>query len=160
MEGRARKVGWRSPKLALARQAEHRLNAHRQFFRQYDKYLDRNSETNWLADARVAKVIRDNLYHHNGTKYELLAYCVMPSHVHLLLQPFHQVSVGYAASVPFFVGYAASVPENQGPPAELISDEQPDSTSPLTAIMHSLKSFTANKANEALWPPSSRKRAR
>jgi REP element-mobilizing transposase RayT len=126
--------------LPLHAQAEHRLNAHRQFFRQYDNHLDRNCETNCLADSRVAKVVRDNLYHHNGTKYELLAYCVMPNHVHLLLQPFQQASVGYAASVP----------ENEGRPVELISDEQPDSTSPLTAIMHSLKSFTANKANELL----------
>ena len=98
-----------------------------------------------LAGRRAcAKVIRDNLYHHNGTKYELLAYCVMPSHVHLLLQPFHQASVGTPPAVPFFVRALPSPTKvgrrNKSPP------KNPPNHS-LTAIMHSLKSFTANKAN-------------
>lgn len=68
-----------------AQQLRHKL--HKQFFAAYDDYLDTQSARRWLADPRIATVIRDNLYHHNGVKYELLAWCVMPNHVHVLLQP-------------------------------------------------------------------------
>jgi REP element-mobilizing transposase RayT len=127
--------------LPITVQAERRLDAHRQFFKQYDGFLDRRSETKWLADARVATAVRENLYHHHGSKYELLAYCVMPNHVHVLMQPFHK-----DASEPQ-VGHAASLPADS---EAIISDEYLDSKGPLAAIMHSLKSYTANKANEAL----------
>jgi putative transposase len=126
--------------LPVKLQAERRLNAHRQFFRHYDQFLDKRCETKWLVDARVASAVRENLYHHKASQYELLAYCVMPSHVHVLLQPFHLV--GQAASLPVNLNVTEEL--------ELMSDEGPDSTSPLATIMHSLKSYTANKANEAL----------
>ncbi len=125
-------------------QAERRLNAHRQFFKQYDEFLDKRCQTRWLADARVATAIRENLYHHNESKYELLAYCVMPNHVHVLLQPFH------GESKEAHVGHPAGLQEGVSLSETIISDERIDSKSPLAAIMHSLKSYTANKANEAL----------
>jgi putative transposase len=129
--------------LPVQLQAERRLNAHRQFFRQYDEYLDKHCETKWLAEARAATAIRENLYHHNGSKYELLAYCVMPNHVHVLLQPFQNES-----SDPL-EAQTARLPALK-PSEDIISDERPESTSPLFAIMHSLKSYTANKVNEVL----------
>jgi REP element-mobilizing transposase RayT len=121
--------------LPVPEQAEHRLQAHREFFRHYDDYLDRHCGVRWLADERVAAAIRENLYHRNGSKYQLLSYCIMPTHVHVLLQP-------------FIVGQAASLPHEKT--ASIVSDEQPDGASPLAAIMHSLKSYTANRANELL----------
>src|SRR5262245_47664922 len=78
-------------------------------------------------------MIRRNLYHHNGTKYHLLAYCVMPNHVHVVLIP---IDVGEAQQA---VG-----------PTEDSCGEQPDTKSPLASIMHSLKSYTANQANALL----------
>src|SRR5207248_3501219 len=73
-----------------------------------------------------------NLYHHNGSKYDLLAYCVMPNHVHVLLQP-HDVLMEPAP------GARTEEP-----------DERPDSQSPLAVVMHSLKSYTAHQSNEIL----------
>lgn len=93
----------------------------------------------WLADESVAAVVRENLYHHHGEKYELLAYCIMPNHVHVLLQPFGWV---LAAEQP------GSMPNGDG--IHFFSDEVSDSRSPLSSIMHSLKSYTANRANEIL----------
>jgi putative DNA methylase len=131
---------WRGERAQSMRQAaslpyearsELRYKIERRFFKRYDNYLDRRCEQSLLTDARVGKVIRENLYHHHGSKYELLAYCVMPNHVHLLLQPFQTAGAEQTLTEP-------------------LSDERPDSSSPLAAIMHSLKSFTANKANEAL----------
>jgi putative transposase len=139
---------WRNERATSIRQAgslpydarsELRYKVERLFFKRYDEYLDRNCDRKWLADTHIAKIIRENLYHHNESKYQLLAYCVMPNHVHLLLQPFEKALAGSS------LGQAASLP-----PSEPISDECADSTSPLAGIMHSLKSYTANKANEAL----------
>jgi putative transposase len=132
---------------------EHRSAIERQFFKRYDEFLDRRCAMKWLADARVASIVRENLYHHNGAKYQLMAYCVMPNHVHVLFQPFQtesaDVAVGQADSLPLETSLP-KVAENTLARSELVSDEQPDSASPLAAIMHSLKSFTGNKANEVL----------
>ncbi|MEX0868027.1 MAG: hypothetical protein WD030_11770, partial [Pirellulales bacterium] len=67
---------------------EYRSRIHKQFFQEYDRFLDSNRERQWLADPHVAAMVRENLYHHDGSKYQLLAWCIMPNHVHVLLQPF------------------------------------------------------------------------
>jgi REP element-mobilizing transposase RayT len=118
---------------------EHHMRAHKQFFAEYDRYLGESTSRRWLADERVAAVIRENLSHHHGTKYELLAWCVMPNHVHVLLQPFDSSLIAKADAGS--VGHESECP---------YSDEVLDGTSPLSGIMHSLKSFTANRANEIL----------
>jgi putative DNA methylase len=103
--------------------------AHKLFFAKYDEFLDAGETSRCLADPRVAAMIRDNLYHHRGGKYHLLAYCIMPNHVHVLLQPIDHTVKDIN---------------------EIASDEVRDAQSPLARIMHSLKSFTANRANELL----------
>jgi putative transposase len=102
---------------------------HKLVFADYDRFLDGDQRIDWLLRPAVASLIRGNLYYHNGSKYHLLAYCVMPNHVHVLFIPI----VGDAASVAY---------EDCG--------EQADGCSPLAAIMHSLKSYTANQANAIL----------
>lgn len=130
---------------------DHRRAIHARFFGNYDRHLDQRSDGDrkWLADPRVAIMIKDNLWHHNGTKYSRLAYCIIPKHVHVVLQPFETVCesivVGDAGSVAH--GQPSRHIENE---REFPSDEFPDSRSPLAGIMHSLKSFTANRANEIL----------
>ena len=57
----------------------------------------------FLSDELIAEMIRENLYHHHGTKYYLIAYCIMSNHGHLLVdtgehdvQPTHKgVTVPY-----------------------------------------------------------------
>jgi putative transposase len=131
---------WRRERTELIRQAgrlpydvraARRSEIERQYFKRYDDLLDQRPQITWLAESRVAAVVRENLYHHHGEKYQLLAYCIMPNHVHVLLQPF-QID-------------AAPTQDRQP-----LSDEIPDLHTPLASIMHSLKSYTANKANELL----------
>ncbi len=112
--------------------AENRERAHKRYFAAYDRYLDHTCRLDWLAQPRVAALIRGNLHHHNGSKYHLLAYCVMPNHVHVLLQPLAAAD-----------GSAPVAP--RGPP-----EEAPDGLSPLAGVMHSLKSYTAHEANRLL----------
>ena len=75
---------------------------------------------------------RDNLYYHDGDKYLLHAYCIMPNRVHAVLTP-----------SPGEIGNSSHLePETVG--------ETTDRGSPLSGIMHSLKSYTANQANATL----------
>ena len=119
--------------------AQHRERVHKQLFALYDKALDEDQDA-CLNDPRIADVIRSNLYHHNAVKYHLLAYCLMPNHVHVLLQPI-DVAAGGSPAV-----FATGEP----PVATLAVGEQPDRLSPLARIMHSLKSYTAHEANRIL----------
>jgi len=106
------------------------MDSHGDFFVRYDKYLDDHRDVAWLAKPEVAAMVRGNLYHHHGEKYHLLAYCIMPNHVHLLLQP----QSGLVAK-----------DLDLDPP-----DERADVRSPLARIMHSLKSYTAHEANKLI----------
>jgi putative DNA methylase len=101
----------------------------KRFFGKYDAFLDQNRAVSTLALPEIAAVICENLHHHDGGRYRLLSFCVMHNHVHVLLQPLEPVVIG----------------EGVQP-----SDEARDSVSPLTKILHSLKSYTANRANEIL----------
>ena len=103
--------------------------AHKQFFAKYDQYLDSQSPVRYLADDRIADMVKENIFHHNSAKYYVLAYCIMPNHVHIVLQPMDIPAHGRDG---FF------------------SDEVPDSGSPISSIMHSLKSYTAHEANKIL----------
>ena len=50
-----------------------------------EEYLDRGVGECHLRDVRVAKIAEDALLHFHGDRYELLAWCVMPNHVHVLV---------------------------------------------------------------------------
>jgi putative transposase len=122
-------------------QNRHRDEIHKIMFDKYDRVLDTESRVRWLANESIASVVRENLYHHHGSKYELLAYTIMPNHVHLVLQPFESALLTGA------VADAASVGNDDD---SEIAFETPDSRSVLSGIMHSLKSYTANRANKTL----------
>ena len=50
-----------------------------------ESYLDRGVGECWLRDARVAVCVEEAMQFHHGERYELLAWCVMPNHVHVLV---------------------------------------------------------------------------
>ena len=50
-----------------------------------EEYLDRGVGECLLRDPRAAKVAEDALLHFHNERYELVAWCVMPNHVHVLL---------------------------------------------------------------------------
>jgi type II secretion system protein J len=77
-----------------------------------EKYLDAGHGECWLKDGRVAVIVRDALRHFDGQRYNIVAWCIMPNHVHVVVRP----KGGYD----------------------------------LSGILHSWKSFTANRINQAL----------
>jgi len=54
--------------------------------RRIEAYLDRGHGECHLRDPRIAALVQGNLWHHDGVKYRLLAWVVMPNHVHALIE--------------------------------------------------------------------------
>lgn len=50
-----------------------------------EEYLDRGVGECRLRDARIAELTEQALRHFHNDRYELLAWCVMPNHVHVLV---------------------------------------------------------------------------
>ena len=50
-----------------------------------EEYLDRGAGECHLCDPRIAKLCEEALLFFHNERYELLAWCVMPNHVHVLV---------------------------------------------------------------------------
>ena len=53
----------------------------------YDKLLDEHPAVRWLEDRTLAAVIAEAFHWGAATRYDLIAYVVMPSHVHWVFRP-------------------------------------------------------------------------
>jgi len=80
--------------------------------RRIQRYLDSGVGACHLARPAIAEMVAQALRHFNGTRYHLFAWCVMPNHVHVVMEP--------------------------------VSPHH------LTSILHSWKSYTANRAHQLL----------
>lgn len=58
----------------------------RQIYQRAEEYLDAGHGECWLRQPDIAKVVEDALVHFDGERYRLLAWCVMPNHVHVLIE--------------------------------------------------------------------------
>lgn len=85
--------------------------AYELFSKRISQYLDAGYGACWLKHDDIAEIVDSALKHFNGERYELFTWCIMPNHVHVVLQPL---------------------------------------THTLSEILHSWKSFTAQKANKLL----------
>lgn len=52
-----------------------------------EKHLDAGHGACWLRTPRIAQHVAKALKHFDGERYRLLAWCVMPNHVHVVVQP-------------------------------------------------------------------------
>lgn len=77
-----------------------------------DSALDRHCGAAWLRRPEIAAIVATALRHFEADRYALHAWCIMPNHVHAVVQP-----------------HAANT---------------------LESILHSWKSYTANRANQSL----------
>jgi putative DNA methylase len=51
-----------------------------------EKFLDSGHGSCWLRDSRIAKIVEDVILHFDGERYHLLAWCIMPNHVHAMIE--------------------------------------------------------------------------
>ena len=65
----------------------------RKLFGKWDDALHRSlTGPFWLKEERVAQVVVDSILFHDGNWFDVLAYCIMPNHVHLVLTPYESSS--------------------------------------------------------------------
>ncbi len=64
------------------------------FSARIEQLLDTGRGACWLARTEIAEPVANALRHFEGTRYHLLAWCVMPNHVHAIAQPLapHELS--------------------------------------------------------------------
>jgi REP element-mobilizing transposase RayT len=99
------------PRHVLAQLLEHHASdPDDAFAMRLDQELDRAHGDAHLSDPRIAELIVDNWRYFDGERYKLIAFCVMPNHVHIVFR----------------------------------------ARTKLDAIVHSWKSYTAQKANQVL----------
>jgi putative transposase len=58
---------------------------HRRWFGKFDDYLDRVlCGDTFLKNESVADLVAESIYYRDGKVYDLVAFCIMPNHVHLV----------------------------------------------------------------------------
>jgi REP element-mobilizing transposase RayT len=55
-----------------------------------EKYEDSGKGACYLRDERIARLVEDALKRFNGERYRLIAWCIMPNHVHVLIETMHE----------------------------------------------------------------------
>jgi REP element-mobilizing transposase RayT len=51
-----------------------------------DEFLDSGHGNCAMRDPRIARIARDTLFHFDGSRYRLLAWVIMPNHIHVLIE--------------------------------------------------------------------------
>jgi len=96
---RAIKAELEARKKALLREAPQcqkiRLyEAYKRFYAKYDRQLDHEPYgACYLKDPAIAEIVTDKLHEFDGKYYDLQAYCIMPNHVHLLIDTMKQLEL-------------------------------------------------------------------
>ena len=57
------------------------------YFRKFDDLLDKADEgPRWLQEPEIAAMVASAMSYRDGKQYELLVFCIMPNHVHLIIR--------------------------------------------------------------------------
>jgi REP element-mobilizing transposase RayT len=60
-------------------------NEEKRFFGKYDTILDKFSKNeNYLKNPEIAQIIANKFHEYDKNLYDLIAFCIMPNHVHVL----------------------------------------------------------------------------
>ena len=76
--------------LAAANSQDGRLSAEDQqrlFTEKVDRLLDSGTGACWMRQSAVAKIVAGALTHFDSQRYRMHAWCVMPNHVHAVVEP-------------------------------------------------------------------------
>ena len=94
-------------------------------FKKYETVLDKaDFGRKWLQNEEIAKLVSSALFHNDSKKYDLIAFTIMPNHVHIIIRPFEKeiFKLGESKSKQYM----------------------------LIQIIGNIKSYTATKANKTL----------
>jgi len=62
--------------------------------KQAQHVLHKNYGACWLRDPEVAEVVQNCFQYHDGSRYDLHAWCVMPNHCHVLITQYPNHALG------------------------------------------------------------------
>ena len=93
-------------------------------FSRLDRWLDTGPAVRWLGRPELAEMVRDALLFFAGQRYDVIAYVVMPSHIHWVFRPRAE--------------WVATLPTG------------PRYQSPRERITHSVKRYSGYRCNLAL----------
>lgn len=66
--------------------------AHRAWFAKYDDYLDQALHSDlYLNNEQIADMVAESIRFRDGKVYDLISYCVMPNHAHLVCTPIEKL---------------------------------------------------------------------
>ena len=51
-----------------------------------ERYIDQGLGSCYLRDERIARLVEHTLKYFHGSRYQLMAWCIMPNHVHVLIR--------------------------------------------------------------------------
>ncbi|HET9210620.1 MAG TPA: transposase, partial [Thermoanaerobaculia bacterium] len=72
------------------------------------RYEDAGHGACWLRNPRIAALVEDSLLHFDGQRYRVIAWCIMPNHVHALIETQMQFSLSSVLhSWKSFIGHEA-----------------------------------------------------
>lgn len=108
-------------------------------FAKYERILDSCKYGHkWLGDEVVANVVKKALHYRDKNLYNLIAYTIMPNHIHIIFKPIVEQKATFAQFI------------NE----EEISDSQDGQVGKslyiVTKIMQDLKKYTAGRANKIM----------
>lgn len=105
---------------------------HKVYFERFDEYLQKWAQPkNWLNKSEIAEIIAEVIMGYDNDYYELIAFCIMPNHVHMIIK-----------EVKPFPGSVLTATDTQS--KGLLDDY------PLSRILKRIKGVTAHEANKIL----------
>lgn len=78
---------YRRPRPNDMKQDAWSIHCWKQVFVRLEHWLDEKPACRYLEDPALASEVVNSIFHFGGERYDLLAYVVMPSHLHWLFQP-------------------------------------------------------------------------
>ncbi|MEJ5349955.1 MAG: transposase [Melioribacteraceae bacterium] len=109
------------------------------YFEIFDKYIDTYKKgPSWLVKDEVASIVKEAIHYRDGKDYKLIAYTIMPNHVHMIFTPIIKSRI------------------NENSDLSRTQNEQIDNARRsvrvyiVTKILQELKRFTALKCNKIL----------
>jgi REP element-mobilizing transposase RayT len=55
------------------------------YFGKFDEYLNKVTKgPRWLLEDRIAQIVSDALHYRDGKVFDLICYCIMPNHLHIV----------------------------------------------------------------------------
>jgi len=109
-------------------------------FVKYERILDScKYGYKWLGDKRVANVVKEALHHRDKNLYDLIAYTIMPNHIHVVFKPIVERKASFAPNENLYHQKSDSQDGQAGESLYIV-----------TKILQDYKKFTARKSNNIL----------